>query len=188
MNEASVISMIKEDEWMMEILLTAKSLDLPDWWICAGFIRSKIWDTLHNFNVRTQLPDVDVIYFDPLSIEDVVEKELEERLQSLMPFIPWSVKNQARMHIKNDISPYSSSVDAISKFPETATALGVKLDHKDNLILATPCGLTDVVNLTVRPTPFFIQSKKRIDIYENRIAKKKWQDTWNHLKIYSFIE
>ena len=39
-------------------------------------------------------------------------------------------KNQARMHVVNNMLPYSSSVDAISKFPETATALGVTLDEK----------------------------------------------------------
>jgi hypothetical protein len=63
-DEEKIISLISEDVWMMAILKSAKSLDLPDWWICAGFVRSKIWDTLHDFRVRTPIPDIDVIYFD----------------------------------------------------------------------------------------------------------------------------
>ncbi|MFK9090815.1 hypothetical protein [Bacillus salipaludis] len=37
MNEEKIISLIKEDQWMMKILKAVKSLNLPDWWICAGF-------------------------------------------------------------------------------------------------------------------------------------------------------
>lgn len=41
-NEKEIIQLIKEDEWMMDILRAVKSLHLPDWWVCAGFVRSKI--------------------------------------------------------------------------------------------------------------------------------------------------
>ncbi|MGJ9459878.1 nucleotidyltransferase family protein [Oceanobacillus sp. CF4.6] len=169
---------------MMDILLSAKSLNLPDWWICAGFVRSKIWDTLHNFNERSPIPDIDVIYFEPTNINKMEEKGFEEMLMALMPNIPWSVMNEARMHIHSNMSPYSSSVDAISKFPETATALGVKLDGKDNVILTAPCGINDVVNLEVKPTPYFKDYKKRVEIYEGRITKKNWKSTWYKLKVF----
>jgi uncharacterized protein len=162
----------------------SKILNLPDWWVCAGFVRSKIWDTLHNFNERTPIPDIDVIFFDPTNIDELEEKKLEEMLKTFMPFIPWSVKNEARMHIKSNLPPYSSSVDAISKFPETATALGVKLDEKNNVILTAPCGISDVVNLEVKPTHFFTMTKERKEIYENRIAKKNWESIWSNLKVY----
>lgn len=183
-NEEKIIELITEDIWMMDILKSAKSLYLPDWWICAGFVRSKIWDTLHNFSERTQIPDIDVIYFDPTNIDKLEEKKLEEMLKTLLPNTPWSVKNEARMHIKSNMPPYSSSVDAISKFPETATSIGVKLDEKDNVILTSPCGISDVINLEVKPTPFFTQTKERIEIYEARITNKNWKSIWNDLKVY----
>ncbi|WP_066398707.1 nucleotidyltransferase family protein [Cytobacillus eiseniae] len=183
MSEKEVLSLIREDQWMMELLEAAKSLNLPDWWICAGFIRSKVWDVLHDFNERTIMPDIDVIYFDPANMDVREEKRLEGKLKSLRPDIPWSVKNEARMHIKNNLPPYSSSVDAISKFPETATALGVKLDEEDNLILIAPCGISDVINLEVRPTPYFAEDKARMNIYKERITKKNWQLTWNRVKV-----
>ena len=187
-NEEEIVSLIRADKWMMEILESAKSLNLPDWWICAGFIRSKVWDELHDFNVRTPIPDIDVIYFDPTNIDKLEDKKIETKLESLIPNIPWSVKNEARMHVKSNMPPYSSSVDAISKFPETATALGVKLDEYDNVILTAPCGISDVINLEVKPTAYFKETKERVDIYEDRITKKNWKSTWkkirvNHIKI-----
>ena len=188
LNEETIISIIKDDQWMMEILQAAKSLNLPDWWICAGFVRSKIWDTLHHFNERTPLPDIDVIFFDPVNTDEFEEKKLEKELKSRMPCVPWSVKNEARMHIRSNMLPYSSSVDAISKFPETATALGVKLDENDNVILAAPWGISDLVNLEVKPTHFFTETKERAAIYEKRTAKKTWKSTWYQLKIHPIPE
>lgn len=184
MNKERIIELITDDEWMMSILRAAKSLNLPDWWICAGFVRSKIWDTLHHYSERTQIPDIDVIYFDPTNIDEIEEKKLEEELKMLMPYIPWSVKNEARMHIKSNMLPYSSSIDAISKFPETATALAVKINDRGIVMLAAPCGIEDVVNLEVKPTPFFKEDKERIDIYEGRLIKKNWKSIWINLKVH----
>jgi hypothetical protein len=182
--EEDVIRIIQEDDRMMEILRAAKSLNLPDWWICAGFVRSKIWDTLHGFSESTKTPDIDVIFFDNENIDESIEKNLEEKLKSLITNIPWSVKNEARMHVVNNIPPYSSSVDAISKFPETATALGVKLDEQESVILTAPCGIDDVINLESKPTPFFTETKERARIYEDRIIKKNWKSIWHKIKVH----
>lgn len=167
--EQDIIQMIQNDKWMMDVLHTAKSLKLPDWWICAGFVRSKIWDTLHNYETRTATPDVDVIYFDPLHKDESYEQSLEKELTNLNDSIPWSVKNQARMHVVNNMPPYSSAVDAISKFPETATALGVTLDAKNNVILTSPCGIEDVLSLQVKPTLHFLETKERIHMYKKEL-------------------
>nr|WP_160155453.1 nucleotidyltransferase family protein [Geobacillus sp. TFV-3] len=182
--DKDIIQLIKEDEWMMDILRAVKSLNLPDWWVCAGFVRSKIWDVLHDFKERTLIPDIDVIYFDDTNMEELEEKKLEIRLRNILPNIPWSVKNEARMHVVNNIPPYSSSVDAISKFPETATSLGVKLDEKDDIILVAPWGVDDVINLEVKPTPYFKESKELSKIYEERITKKNWKDIWYKVKVF----
>src|SRR3990167_2279381 len=64
MTEKDIIHIIREDEWMMSVLRIAEGLHLPDWWIGAGFVRSKVWDHLHGYKERTPLPDVDIIYFD----------------------------------------------------------------------------------------------------------------------------
>lgn len=186
-NKEDVIKLIHSDEKMMEIIKAVSTLNLPDWWICAGFVRSKIWDTLHGFSNRTETPDVDVIYFDHTNIDENFEKELENKLISIMPNIPWSVKNEARMHVINNLPPYTSSEDAISKFPETATALGVKLDKDNNLVLTSPHGINDVINLEVKPTPYFTEIKELTTIYEERILKKNWKAIWNKVKVYHLL-
>lgn len=183
-NASDIRKVIEEDEWMMELLKAAQQLNLPDWWICAGFVRSKIWDVLHDFNERTLLADIDVIYFDPTNTKEEEEKKLEERLKSLAPNIPWSVKNQARMHRINNLSPYASAVEGIANFPETVTALGVKLDDQDKVILVAPHGIKDVIHLEVRPTPLFLSTTKLREIYKDRIRKKDWAATWKMLKIF----
>ncbi|XXM72463.1 nucleotidyltransferase family protein [Lysinibacillus sphaericus] len=182
--EKDIINLIQSDEKMMEILRAASRLNLPDWWICAGFVRSKIWDELHGFANRTETPDVDVIYFDESSLEEETEKRLEAALRDMLPEVPWSVKNEARMHVVNDLSPYESSEDAISKFPETATALGAKLDSNQHLILTAPWGVDDVLNMEVRPTPYFNETHQRAVIYEERITKKNWKSIWPEIKVH----
>jgi uncharacterized protein len=183
-----VIKLIQSDEAMMKIIEAASTLYLPDWWICAGFVRSKIWDALHGFKDRTSTPDVDVIYFDPARMDENYEKELEKKLNSILPDVPWSVKNQARMHVVNNIPPYTSSEDAISKFPETATALGMKLDKKNKLVLTAPCGIEDVLNLEVKPTLFFTEAKERAVIYEDRIIKKNWKAIWYKINVHHLVK
>ncbi|MDA2338779.1 nucleotidyltransferase family protein [Bacillus cereus] len=181
--EQDIIRLIENDEWMMNVLQMAKSLELPDWWICAGFVRSKIWDTLHDYEAKTAMPDVDVIYYNSLHQDEIYEQSLETKLMNIDATIPWSVKNQARMHVVNNMSPYSSSVNAISKFPETATALGVTLDELNNVILTAPCGIEDVLSLQVKPTAHFLKSKERLHIYKNRVIKKNWESKWPSITI-----
>lgn len=186
-SEKDIIQIISSDQWMMDILKTAKQLDLPDWWICAGFIRSKIWDVSHNFQERTAIPDIDVIYFDKMD-EETEEKRLEKVLCELMPGIPWSVKNEARMHVRNNLDPYLNAEDAIAKFPETVTALGVRLDNNDQLQLTASHGVKDVINMIIRPTPFFSNSRLLMDIYNERIKTKDWGKRWYLLRYSNLKE
>ena len=171
------ISIIKTDTWMFNILETVRSLHLPDCWIGAGFVRNKIWDYKHN-NKRTSLNDVDVIYFDKNDISKAVELKLEEQLKTMNPSINWSVKNQARMHIRNGNLPYKNCYEAISYWPETATAIAIQLNSDNHIEYIAPYGLNDLFNLVVRPTPNF-----DLITYRNRIANKGWKDTWEKLAV-----
>ncbi|WP_404451577.1 nucleotidyltransferase family protein [Virgibacillus necropolis] len=183
-NKADIIQSIYDDEWMMDVLVTARSLNLPDWWICAGFVRSKVWDVIHGFGVRKATQDVDVVYFDQTNIDETEEKRLDKRLHKARPDIPWSVKNEARMHVRNNTSPYTSAEDAIAKFPETVTSIGVTLDKNNQLLLTTPHGIDDILNMSVRPTPYFLKNDDLMKIYHNRLREKKWEDKWYMVKIH----
>ncbi|MDR6551656.1 hypothetical protein J2736_002845 [Paenibacillus qinlingensis] len=178
-----IIALVGTDEWMMDILRVARSLQLPDWWVCAGFVRSKIWDVLHEREERTPLADIDVIYYDASNTSEASERMFEEQLQQIMPHLPWSVKNQARMHVVNHIPPYSSSVDAMSKFPETATALGLTLDDQEQVQLAAPCGIDDVLQIIIRPTPYFAENKDLVTIFERRLVQKDFKSKWSKVTV-----
>lgn len=178
-NEQHILEAISNDRWMMKVIRQAATLGLSDWWICAGFIRAKVWDELHGFTEKTRLPDVDVIYYDSKNLDEDIEKFYEKELMKLDPIIPWSVKNQARMHSLNKMAPYISSMDAMSKFPETATALGITLNLNGELQLCAPYGVQDLVKMKIRPTPFFEGSP----VYIKRVEQKNWSATWPLVKV-----
>lgn len=178
--ELELTNIIKSDQLLMEALKAVQALQLNDCWIAAGVIRNKVWDTLHN--VQTKMNDIDVIYFDETDCSIETEKNLQSQLIKAMPNFPWSVKNQARMHLKNKVSPYVSSIDGIANFPETATAIAVRLN--DNKIeIVAPYGLNDLFKGIVRPTPPFHRPSDLHSIYLNRIQNKNWRSNWHNLII-----
>jgi len=103
----------------------------------------------------------------------------ELKLSTLMPDMPWSVKNQARMHLRNDDAPYASCADAIRCWPETASAVAVKTDAAGELRLLAPLGLDDLLAGIIRPTPRF---KSKMGIFRERQAKKDWRSVWPQLR------
>ncbi|TAA72377.1 nucleotidyltransferase family protein [Planococcus salinarum] len=187
-NRDDILKGIEEDDWMMKVLRSAEKLQLPDWWVCAGFVRSKVWDHLHDYTKRTPLGDIDVIYYDENNLDEELEKNYEHQLSGLMPGLPWSVKNQARMHKVNDLPPYQSSVDAISQFPETATALGVKLDGQGKLELAAPHGLEGLIGMKVCPTPAFKKDERLMTVYRQRLESKNWMKKWPKVEVITAKE
>lgn len=165
---------LSQDPDINRILEIVKDLDLADSWICAGTIRNFIWNH-YRFDKNT---DVDLIFYDE-QVSYQATNELEVNLRQRYPEYQWEVKNQVFMHIHSpDTSPYQSSKDAIEKFPERCTAIGVRQTEKGDIELFTPYGLTDIYNYLVRPTPHFIGNSKRMDLYEKRIKKKNWKEQW----------
>lgn len=179
--ENKLIKIIKSDKWMIETLKTVRDLELKDCWIGAGFVRNKIWDEKHGKN-RTELNDIDVIYFDKSNSNQDHDIQIEAKLRKINPKLNWSVKNQSRMHIRNGHEQYTSCLDAISRWPETATSIAVRINFNNEIEYIAPYGLEDLFNLLVVPTPNF-----DLTIYKQRIKKKNWQKIWNLLEIKTTI-
>jgi hypothetical protein len=59
------------------------------------------------------------------------------------------------MHLRNNHPKYSNTENAISYWPETATAIAVRLNSKNIVEILAPYGLNDLFNLIVKPTPNF---------------------------------
>jgi hypothetical protein len=66
-------------------------------------------------------------------------------------------------------------------WPETATAVGVRLDAQGQIEVAAPFGLDDLFALIVRPTQRFVVNKH--SVYLDRIRSKNWLASWPDLRI-----
>src|SRR5690554_2893784 len=125
MLEKKLIDIMKSNSKLMRDLELVRDLELPDWYIAAGYVRNFVWDHLHEYSNSTPLNDVDIVYFDPSDVRIDKERTFDDLLKSQVPEYNWSVKNQARMHLRNGSIPYTSVSDAMKRWPETATAVGV---------------------------------------------------------------
>ncbi|MBX2841121.1 MAG: nucleotidyltransferase family protein [Flammeovirgaceae bacterium] len=174
-------SIITSDSFLIEKMEIVASLELPDCWIGAGFVRNKVWDFLHSYENPTSLNDVDVIYFDPENTDMEIDWELDSKLFKIDASVNWSVKNQARMHLKQGHQAYKSTEEAVSFWVETPTCVAVRL-NKNEFEAIYPHGLNDLFELRVYPTKEFQMEKAAI--YKNRINEKNWIKLWPKLQIF----
>lgn len=165
---------------------------MPQWCLAAGFVRNLVWDRLHGFEL-SPLNDIDLIYFCPLDISPERDLAIETYLNQLAPELPWSVKNQARMHVRNQDMAYTSCVDAMSYWPELETAIGVSYQAVDvesdnqtktgtqtcvgmknhpasyDIELVAPFGLNSLFALKLSANP-----KRSLSVFDHRVATKGW--------------
>ncbi len=132
-HERELRTLIAGDPWRREALRAAASLALSDAWIGAGFVRAPVWDRLHGYDSPTPLDDIDVIYLDAGDLSEAAEQRQEVRLEAILPCGLWSVRNQARMHLRNNDPPYKSSADALRYWLEQIRGIE---SHLTGLILS----------------------------------------------------
>ncbi len=178
---ARLQTLIANDPRRLRILQQVRELDLPDCWVAAGFVRSAVWDHLHQRSDSPLPEDIDVIWFDRSQTSPARDAELETVLRQQDESLQWSVKNQARMHLRNGDAPYASVTEAMLYWPETATSVAVRLNEQDEVEIAAPLGLEDLFELIVRPAGRFKDEKQ--PIYRERLSSKNWQATWPQLKV-----
>lgn len=178
--ESDVEKLVRSDSWMMDVLTAAEALNLPDWWIGAGFLRSKIWDAIED-NPPIRSRDVDLVYFNDDDVVPETDWKYDEYMKQNYPFAEWEVRNQARMHYKNNFAPYTSTADGISRWVETATCIAVR-QEMGKLTFLWCHGMDDVLGLIARPVKEF-KSSEMLPVFQKRIKEKGWQARWPHLVI-----
>lgn len=177
--EDHVIRLIKRNHTVQRILKVLREMD-EELYLGGGVIRNVVWDDLHGYCEMTPIDDIDVIYFDDQNKLKNHDLAIEKKLEAAMPNFKWSVKNQARMNVINNDEPYRSLEDAVSKWPETASAMLMREDANGKYIVLAPFGFDDLFRLIVQPTPHFMD---RLDRYRQRISEHNWQEKWSRLKI-----
>ncbi len=176
----TIESLIFKDPRRLAMLKMVASLQQEDCYIAAGFIRNLVWDFLHQdlMHSPSALNDVDVIFFDALDKNNCRAEILQRALMAEDASIPWQVKNQAHMHLKNNDSSYKCCSDAMSFWPEKETAVAVRLNLQGNIEVLAPFGIESLFSGLISHNP-----KRDKSIFLNRVTQKDWLNTWPKLKL-----
>ena len=178
--EARLVSLVRCSPVLMRALRAARSVNPPDWVIGAGAIRDRAWDHLHGFTRATPVKDVDLAFFDPVSLDGERERGVQRALTAQAPELAWDVTNQAGVHLWYphvfgvEVDPLASTSDAVATWPETATAIGVRLLSDDTIRVVAPYGLDDLFGLVCRRNPRRATREQYRRRVENKRIAKRW--------------
>jgi uncharacterized protein len=173
-------AIVRSTDSLMRALVAAREVAAPDWLIGAGAVRTAVWDRLHGYEEPSELADVDLAFFDQGDLSREREADVEARLRRALPSVEWDAKNQARVHLwyarrfGYEVPPLTSSADGVATWPETATAVGLRLTDDDRLLVEAPFGLDDLLGMVHRRNP------RRVSVaeYRRRLATKRIAERW----------
>ena len=183
--ERQLVNLVRQTPWFTEALRAVRDLNLQSWCIGAGAVRNLVWDHLHGFASPSQLPDIDVAYFDASDVSPEHDLRLQLLLEARRPGVPWEVTNQAGVHhwfeahFGHAVDPLGSLEEAIASWPEYATAVGVCLLPDGSFRVIAPYGLGDLFGMVVRRNP------ARVDVatYRQRVEQKRYNARWPHVRV-----
>jgi hypothetical protein len=176
---------VRSTDWLTRALLAAREVDPPDWLICAGAVRTAVWDHLHGYGRRTPLADVDLGFYDPDDLSEERERAVRCSLHEALPTETWDAKNQAAVHLWYPekfgfkVEPLDSTAAAVATFPETAVCVGLRLRGDDSLLIEAPFGLDDLLGLIHRRNPLRVSPEE----YERRLVAKRISEHWPRVTI-----
>jgi uncharacterized protein len=169
----------------MRVLEAAWASQAPDCWVGAGALRDLVWDQLHAGFSPERVKDVDVAFFDPHDLRPERDQAVEDQLTRLLPGERWDAKNQAAVHLWYErrfglaVEPLHSTADGVATWPETATAVAVRLRGDGELAIIAPCGLSDLLTGVWRRNP------RRVTVEESRrrIRAKRVAERWPRVRV-----
>jgi uncharacterized protein len=182
---ARLEGLVRGSAWFLRVLEAARACGAPDCWVGAGALRDLVWDELHGGFRPELVKDVDVAFFDPDDLRRERDQGVEDELTRLLPAVRWDAKNQAAVHLWYErrfgcaVSPLHSTADGVATWPETATAVAVRLDRESRLEILAPCGLADLLDGVCRRNP------RRVTVaeYRRRIGAKRIHERWPRIRI-----
>ena len=111
---------------------------------------------------------------------DEFRPAVEAWLATRMPGQQWEVRNQARMHVRQLVPPFTSSLSALSHWVEVPTCIGVRLLADDSFEWLAPYGFAPNWSLQVDPNPCCRQERR---VFTERVKAKEWQRLWPDLVV-----
>ena len=186
-DEDMLRSSILSSAWMVQVLATVREAKLPDAWVGAGVIRDLVWGQLYGSGFNpSDVRDVDVVFFDPGDLSREGDEKATARLRDAWPHVPWEARNQAAVHTwyaskfgGDTVPAFFTIADAIATWPETATAVAVRLDLAGQVDVCAPLGLDDLLAGVWRRNP------RRVSLEASlaRLARHKPAERWPLVKV-----
>jgi uncharacterized protein len=159
--EAELEAILRRSQPLMQVLGTARDLDLPDWLIFSGAVYQRVLNARTGRELDYGIKDYDLGYFDPdvsWAAEDAVIRRVaaafEPPLRELV-----EVRNQARVHLwfegkfGEPYAPLGCTSEALERFVSPLFSVGVRLEPDDRTTIVAPFGLEDLFDLRLRPNP-----------------------------------
>jgi hypothetical protein len=194
-DEDRIRGIVASSPWLMRVLATVASSGLPDAWVGAGVLRDLVWGQLYGSGFTpAQVHDVDVVFFDPRDQGRGRDDQATEQLRRACPGVPWEAKNQAAVHTwyhakfgGEPVAALDSIADAVATWPETATAVAVRLpageapaaggaapEQDARIEVCAPLGLADLLGGVWRRNP----RRVSLDVSLARLARHQPARRW----------
>jgi uncharacterized protein len=181
-DEAALVGLIRSNEWLLQILTAVRDEHIPDGWVGAGVLRDLVWGERYGSGFSPgQVRDVDVAFFDPHDLSRGNDDRVTERLGHRLPGVPWEARNQAAVHTwyasrfgGAPVEPLTSVHDALATWPETATAVAVRLGPDGTIEISAPFGLDDLLDGVWRRNPRRISLDRSLARLERHRPQTRW--------------
>jgi len=130
-----LMAIIHSQSWVLTVLSAVRDEGLPDAWVGAGLLRDLVWGQRFGSGFDpNQVRDVDVAFFDAADLSRTHDDDITEHLRRRLPGVPWEAKNQAAVQTwyprkfgGGPVDPFTCVREAVGSWPETATAVAVRL-------------------------------------------------------------
>jgi hypothetical protein len=157
--ETRLEAIVRDGPGLMQVLNTARALDLPDWLVFSGAVYQRVLNHLTGRDLDYGIKDYDLGYFDPDTAYEAEDAVIRRVAAAFAP--PLSdlveVRNQARVHLwfegkfGEPYTPLSCTTECLERFVSPLFAVGVRLEADDRLTILAPFGLEDLFALRLAP-------------------------------------
>lgn len=185
---AKLTSILRGTPWLWQALATVRDVGPARAFVAAGAVRDTVWDALTGRPAQSPHGDIDVVYWAEAEREGAVLAH-EARLRAALPQLDWEMTNQATVHVWHEraqglhVAPHRTLAEGLATWPETATAVGVRLTAADELEVVAPFGLDDLLALRLRYNPALVGP----EVFRRRVETKRWLERWPELQLIAAV-
>lgn len=174
-------AIVRATPWLMEALRAVRAHCPVPAFIGAGAVRAAVWDALHGY-AQDRIPaDIDVVFHDAADPGRARDEAYRQALALAAPRYGWDVTNQAGVHLwyhahfgGSPVPALGSLDEGVATWPETATAVALRLADDDAIDIVAPLGLDDLMAMVVRWNP----ARVGRELYMARVTQKDYERRW----------